>query len=70
VLNWFGDWSDGALFQVYLMFDLWSSVLYSSTVWLQISWFSIENSERKIFLLQSYIQMFKSTLASCMCVSL
>lgn len=22
VLNWFGDWSDGALFQVYLMFDL------------------------------------------------
>lgn len=36
VLNWFGDWSDGALFQVRLVFDLWPSVSRSRTVWLLI----------------------------------
>jgi len=36
VLNWFGDWSDGALFQVCLVSDSQSPVSRSRTVWLEI----------------------------------
>jgi hypothetical protein len=76
VLNWFGDWSDGALFQVCLFCDCDSLCLIvelsgcKSVCGLVVCNCLMETDKTKLFLLQSHLQMLNPAPPHCVHVSL